>query len=164
MTGVDSGTPTDIAAGPRHTHPGVQLAGAQVFAAGPEFQHEALLMTLPDDTATPGVTTLVGCHAGFRKDDNYARVRGLRTIAAGMPAGQEVVTKRQKIQTDAGNKAWVESWKGSVDIGGGQVVVLRSELGVVHTDHCWLSVLSFASENAAEKAQEDFMALVNSAR
>lgn len=152
------------------------------FAGETTFSHQYLSLTLPDGWVIgkvpagsqketigylqskniKGSTITVDCYRGFLHTWASTRIRGLKTIAAAYPAGQESLKKPYKIRT-AGGKGKAELWRGYVQVGD-MTVSLHSPMATVKTKNCWLVMIGFTPDSTAEALDQDFFKIVKSAR
>lgn len=156
------------------------LASSQTIA-GQGFSHQHLTLDLPDgwtahpadaksaphlgtvkSSTMPGTSITLDCYRGGLHTLSSTRIRGLKTIAAAYPAGQEQVKKKKKIKTKKGKGIW-ESWKGYVKVGD-MTVALNSPMANIKTPHCWLVMIGYTPENNADKLEKDFLTILKSAR
>ncbi|MCG6970523.1 MAG: hypothetical protein LJE85_12225, partial [Gammaproteobacteria bacterium] len=110
----------------------------------------------------PGTSITVDCYRGAFHSKASTRIRGLNTIAAAYPAGQEQIKKKTKIKTQKGKGTW-ESWKGYIQVDN-QVAILNSPMAAIKTRHCWLVMIGFTPEKNMEKLEKDFLAILKTAR
>ncbi|MBE9516551.1 MAG: hypothetical protein IME93_06195 [Proteobacteria bacterium] len=156
------------------------LATAQTFA-GDGFTHKHLNLDLPtgwtahlaDAKAAPhlgtikssniaGTSITIDCYRGAFHTLTSTRIRGLNTIAAAYPAGQEQIKKKRKIKTNNGKGVW-ESWKGYVKVGD-MTVALSSPMANVKTPDCWLVMIGYTAESNSAQLEKEFLTILKSAR
>lgn len=158
----------------------IMLSSAQAFA-GEGFSHKYLNLDLPEGwTAHPadaksephlgtiksssmaGTSITLDCYRGAFHTQTSTRIRGLKTIAAAYPAGQELVKKKRKIKTKKGKGTW-ESWKGYVKVGD-MTVALSSPMANIKTPHCWLVSIGYTAESNSARLEKEFLTILKSAR
>ena len=153
---------------------------SQVFA-GESFDHKYLKLDLPagwtahpaDAAAEPhlgtikssemaGTSITLDCYRGALHNLASTRIRGLKTIAAAFPDGQELLKEKQKIRTTKGKGTW-ESWKGYVKAGN-TIVVLSSPMANIKTKHCWLVSIGFTPESNSAQLEKEFLSIIKTAQ
>ena len=158
----------------------VMLSISQAFA-GEGFSHKHLNLDLPAGwTAHPakpsaephlgtiksssmaGTSITLDCYRGAFHTHTSTRIRGLKTIAAAYPAGQELVKKKHKIKSKKGKGTW-ESWKGYVKVGD-LTVALSSPMANIKTPHCWLVAIGYTAESNSAQLEKEFLTIIKSAR
>ena len=158
----------------------VMLSTSQAFA-GETFDHKYLKLDLPagwtahpaDASAEPhlgtiksssmaGTSITLDCYRGTFHTHTSTRIRGLNTIAAAYPAGQELVKKKQKIKTRKGKGKW-ESWKGNVKVGD-MTVALSSPMANIKTKHCWLVSIGYTAESNSAQLEKEFLSIIKTAQ
>ncbi len=152
------------------------------FASGSEFSHKYLTLDLPEgwsagqvpegsEKQTIGVlksstikasSIILDCYRGALHTHASTRIRGLNTISATYPAGQEHLKKPYKIKTQGG-KGKTELWRGYIKIGN-QTVALQTPMAAIKTKHCWLVALGFTPDSSGKAMEKDFLTIIKSAR
>ncbi|GMR21370.1 MAG: hypothetical protein BMS9Abin36_1970 [Gammaproteobacteria bacterium] len=155
---------------------------ATAFASGSEFSHKYLTLDLPEGWSTGQVpegsekqtigvlksssikasSITLDCYRGALHTHASTRIRGLNTISATYPAGQEQLKKPYKIKTQGG-KGKAELWRGYIKIGN-QTVALQTPMAAIKTKHCWLVALGFTPDSSGEAMEKDFLTIMKSAR
>ena len=156
---------------------------AQCLAQENLFTHEYLSLKLPEGWVTQdipanfekevigwlksekiaGTSITVHCHRGWRYNYSSVRIGALKSIAAAYPKGQKMLKDKTKIKTESGGTAVVELWQGAVDAGG-QTVLLQSPMGIVRTKQCWLLMIGYTPDSSGPQLDEDFLAIIKSAK
>jgi len=155
--------------------------GAPTVAAENTFTHEHLTLTLPEGWSSAkvpegskdtigvlksskiaGTSITLDCYRGRLHTEASTRIRGLGTISAAYPDGQEQLKKPKRFKGN-GIKGTVELWRGYVKAGN-LIVKLQSPMAAAKTKHCWLVMTGFTPESSGPALETDFMTILESAR
>lgn len=158
----------------------VLFSAAPAFASG-EFSHQYLTLDLPDgwsvgevpagspdtigmltSSAIPGASITLDCYRGALNTHTSTRIRGLNTLAAALPAGQEQLSEPEKVKT-SGGKGTMEKWHGNIPVGN-MVVTLATPMAILKTRDCWLVGIGYAPDSSRDALQKDFEAIMKTAR
>ncbi|MDH5325139.1 MAG: hypothetical protein OEZ68_12475 [Gammaproteobacteria bacterium] len=148
--------------GGRFTHAHLTLDLLNGWKSGPLPTNSENTIGVLTSNNISGASIVLDCYRGFMHSMATTRTRGLGTLSAALPAGQEQLSKPRQITTRKG-KGTIEFWRGNIPAGN-VTITLATPLAIIKTRHCWLVATGYAPESAKEQLQQEFEAIIKSAR